>query len=74
MALSENIRLAREAKSMSQKELAQLVGISQPAIAQYEIALKVPTVIVAVKLARVLNTTCEELVNGTPEEPQDKPA
>ena len=72
MALSENLRIARESQALTQAELAQAVGISQPMVAQYEIALKVPTVIVAVKLARVLNTTCEELVDGTPEEPQDK--
>ncbi len=66
MSLSENLRIARESQCLTQAELAQAVGISQPMVAQYEIALKVPTVIVAVKLARVLNITCEELADGTP--------
>ena len=52
----------REEKGLTQAELAKLVGIAQPMIAQYERYLKVPTILVGVKLAKVLGTTCEKLI------------
>lgn len=62
MAFAENLKKIREAKGFSQKKLADLVGISQPTIAQYETCLKVPTIVTGVIIAKVLETTCEELV------------
>ncbi len=64
MSFAENVRKLREEKGLSQGELATMVDISQPMIAQYEKGLKFPTIITAVKLARLLGTTCEELVSG----------
>lgn len=63
MALAENIKRLREEKGLTQAELASLVGVAQPAVAQYEMGNKVPTIIVGVQLAKRLNTTCEKLVN-----------
>lgn len=67
MAFAENLKAFRERKSLSQAELAKMANISQPTVAQYEKGMKVPTIIVGVDLARALNATVEELVNGKKE-------
>lgn len=67
MAFSDNLKALRKYKGLSQEELAKFVGISQPTLAQYELGIKFPTIIVAVKLERILGTTCRELVEGTSE-------
>ncbi len=64
MSFAENVRKLREEKGITQTELADLVGVAQPTIAQYERGLKFPTIITAVNLAKVLDSTCEELVSG----------
>jgi DNA-binding helix-turn-helix protein len=64
MSFAENLKSFREGKSLSQAKLAEMTAVSQPMIAQYEKGMKVPTIIVGVNLARALNTTVEELVNG----------
>lgn len=62
MAFSENLKKFRERVGLSQAELAEAIGVAQPTIAQYEIGLRVPTVIIAVRMEPVLHTTCAELV------------
>lgn len=64
MGLAENLKKLREQHGMSQAELAEHIGIAQPTVAQYESGLRVPTVIVAVRMESVLHTTCAELVGG----------
>lgn len=63
MSFAENLKKLREEKGLSQKELANMLDISQPMIAQYERGLKVPTILIGVELVKVLNTTCEELIS-----------
>ncbi len=62
MSLAENIAKLRKEKGLSQAELAALVEVAQPNIAQYEKGLKVPNIVTGVELAKRLGTTCEELV------------
>lgn len=64
MAFAGNVKLLREAKGLTQRELASRVGVTQPTIAQYEIGVKIPTVVIGVKLAEQLGTTCEQLVKS----------
>ena len=64
MAFSENLKLLRTQKNFIQAELAKLVGVAQPTFAQYEMGIRVPTVIIGVKIAKKLDTTVEELVGG----------
>ena len=64
MAFGDNLRALREKHGYSQIELGSMVGVSAVAISQYEIGSRAPTVFVAVKLARVLGTTVEELVTA----------
>lgn len=58
----KNVKNLREKKGYSQKELADLVGVSQSAIAQFEIGSTLPNIKTAVRLAEILGTTCEKLV------------
>lgn len=60
----DNLREARKVKGLTQKEVAKYLGVSQSAVAQYELGAGAPNIKVAVKLAQLLDTTCEELVNG----------
>ncbi len=69
MALSDNLKKLRERAGLTQAELAEAVGISQPTLAQYESGLKVPSIITAVRMEAVLHTTCAELVGK--EEPHN---
>lgn len=62
MAFAENVKRLRMEKDLTQAELAKLVGIAQPTLAQYELGNKVPTIITGVELAKRLGATCEELV------------
>lgn len=64
MAFSDNVKRLRERKNYSQSELAELVGVSQQAIADYEKGKKVPNIVTGVDLARKLDTTVEQLLNN----------
>lgn len=64
MAFADNLKCLREAKNYSQAELAEMVGVSQPMINYLETGRKIPTVFLAVDIARKLDTTVEQLVDG----------
>ena len=68
LPFSDNLKAAREAKGLTQAELAEMVGVSQPAIAQYELGTRFPLIIIAVNIEEVLGVTCKELVKGLPED------
>lgn len=61
MHFGDNIRTLREKRGITQSELSQAVGVAQATFAQYEVGAKAPNVYVAVKIARILGTTVEEL-------------
>ena len=61
---STNLARLRTEHDMSQEELAKRVGVTQSAIWQYENGISTPKIAVAISMARVLGTTCEELVGG----------
>jgi DNA-binding XRE family transcriptional regulator len=71
--VAENIRLLRECQRMTQEELATVGGVSKNAIDQYENGSYIPNMITAVKIAKVLGTTCEELITGEPQTTQTAP-
>lgn len=62
--LGENLKQARERRGISQAELAELIGVSQGMVAQYELNTKIPSVIIAVNMEKTLHVTCRELVEG----------
>jgi transcriptional regulator with XRE-family HTH domain len=64
---AENLARLRVEKDLTQDELARRVGVSQPAIAQYEKGTLTPKLYVTMRLANVFGVTIEQLVNGKEE-------
>ena len=60
--LAQNLERIRTERQMTQEELAKRVGVSQPAIAQYEKGTATPRLYVTIRLATALSTTVEELI------------
>ena len=58
---AKNLKDLRNNKNISQRELAEIVGVTQVAISQYEKGESVPRINIAMKLAETLGVTCEEL-------------
>ena len=59
--LSNTVRAAREDRGWTQAELAERMGVSRKTVNTVENGVFVPSTIVALKLARALETTIEEL-------------
>ena len=66
---SNRVRNLREAKGLTQTELAERAGISRSAVTAIEGAKLVPSVATALSLAAVLGCSVEELF-GSPESPR----
>lgn len=64
MAFAENLKTAREKKQISQYELAEMVGLTQTAIAYFELGTRQPNIYNGVQIAKALGTTAEQLVDG----------
>lgn len=62
--IGENLKHARESRGISQAELAELIGVSQPMVAQYELNTKIPSIVIAVNMEKVLGVSCRQLVEG----------
>ncbi len=61
MNFGENLKKCRLQAGLTQTELAEVIGVAQPTIAEYEVGKKTPTLDKAIKIAKILGTTCEEL-------------
>ena len=64
MSFGKNLRNARIERGLTQAELAELIGIAQPTLAQYENDAKAPNVNLAGTIAEVLGLTVDDLLNG----------
>ena len=64
MAFAESLRRERERMGLSQKDLAEQLGVSQALISQYENGSTSPTVYLSVKIAKLFGTTVEKMANG----------
>lgn len=64
MNFSEKLKSFRLKEGYTQAEIARLIGTDRSSISKYESGLVVPDMYKAVKLARIMRTTCEELANG----------
>ena len=64
MKIAENLKKFRKQQGLSQKELAQVVGVNQTMIAHIENGVKIPSLAVSFELAAALNTTVDELCKG----------
>lgn len=61
MAIAENVRNRRLDVGMTQQELADKLAINQGTVAKIEKGVKVPSVALAMELARVLGCSMDEL-------------
>jgi putative transcriptional regulator len=59
--LGNRLKEIRTARGLTQTDLAALVGVSRKTINTVENSVFVPSTILALTLARTLNTTVEEL-------------
>lgn len=62
-AYASKVKEAREVAGMSQRELAEIVGISQRAITAYETGVSLPRGTTARKLAKALRVSVEYLLH-----------
>ncbi len=69
--IAENVRKVRLSRSVSQKQLAKMIGKSESYIADIENQKSSPTIVVLEKIASVLKSTLEDLL-GVDQEEQDK--
>lgn len=61
MKFSEELRKFRKENHLTQAEVAEMLGIAQVMVAQYEVSGKVPNVFTGLKIAKLLGTTVEDL-------------
>jgi putative transcriptional regulator len=59
--LGNSLRAAREARGLTQAQLAELVGVSRKTINTVENGIYVPSTVIALKLAWALETRVEAL-------------
>ena len=67
MAIGDRIRMLREEKGISQRQLAALTGIKQPAIARLESGRSVPNIATLKKLLEPLGytLTISQIIDNT---------
>ena len=68
MEFSERLKELRKKANFTQVEVAEKLGISQPAYASWERGVKKPTQENLVKIAQVLNVSVDYLVGNLEEE------
>lgn len=66
---NENLKTARERKGLSQKDMAEQIGVAKSTYSLYESGNREPNVQTIKKIADVLTTSADELL-GIEEEPQ----
>ena len=59
---SEKLRVLREARNLTQKQVADRVDISKAMISAYETASKAPSIDVLIRLARLYSVSVDYLV------------
>ena len=59
---SEKLRALREARNLTQKQVANRIGISKAMVSAYETASKAPSIEVLIRLARLYGVSVDYLV------------
>ena len=59
-----NIRAKRIEKYMTQAEIAAQIGVNQNTISQWETGERMPRAVMIIQLAKILDCTVDELLNG----------
>lgn len=57
--INENIKAAREAAGLTQKELAKILGVYQKDISRWENGERVPSLEMFVKICKALNASAD---------------
>ena len=57
--INENIKSAREAAGLTQKELAKILGVYQKDISRWENGERVPSLEIFVKICKALNASAD---------------
>lgn len=60
----KNMQILRERKNITQVKLSLMVGVSQQSITYYETNTMTPSLPVAIKIAKALETNVEGLMDG----------
>lgn len=66
---NENLKIARERKGLSQKDIAEGIGVAKSTYSLYESGNREPNVQTIKKIADMLNVSADELL-GLEDEPQ----
>ncbi len=64
MSLGNKIKLLRDTKNISQKELAEAIGVSDVMISMYEQDKKSPSLPTIIKLAKYFNVSTDYLLGA----------
>ena len=62
MTFGERLKKARKSKGLTQKELAEIVGIAKTTLGNYEINFREPNLLIFGKLVEVLDADANELL------------
>lgn len=73
MYYNERIRFERDCKNISQKEIAQKLGIKQQQYARYEKGINIMPVIYLPKICKILNVTSDYILGLTNTKEELKP-
>ena len=71
---SEKLKALRTAKKMSQKDLADKVGVAKSVVSFYESGDRFPSYDVLIKISRIFNVTTDYLLNEDYDSDNDIPA
>jgi transcriptional regulator with XRE-family HTH domain len=71
MTIAERIRLIRQQKNLSQKELAQLADVNLKSLSRYELGTTVPPADSLGRIAKVLGASNDYFIIGNTVEIQD---
>ena len=63
-SVGQRIKEMREDREFTQKQLADMIGVAQNTISQYEKGTAKTSIEIIVKLAEVLDTTTDYLLRG----------
>lgn len=59
-----NLRILREINNLTQKELAEKIGSTRKSILRYENGQRIPSIVTAYKISRVLEVNLDDLISG----------
>jgi len=65
MIFGEHLKNIRQSKNLTQKQLAELIGISERGIQNYEMGVRKPNFDIIIKLADALNISTDYLLGRT---------